>query len=101
MTALAFGWKWGRFGDSGFSGPDGFGAASALPASSKEARAIEPRPRPHWRKNQRRVMNLADSRRSSSLRFIGSFLGDCLIEVQNGPRYHRPSGRFVQVDIGR
>src|SRR5690242_31455 len=72
MTRFAFGLKWGCFGARG---PDGtLVAARAASSPSNDARAIEPRPTPHWRKNQRRVMNLARSARRSSIKLSFAFM---------------------------
>src|SRR4051812_44650216 len=63
MTRLALGAK---CGDLGAVGSATVGDAAAdLSAPRREPRAMEPRPTPHWRKNQRRVTSLAYSERSS------------------------------------
>src|SRR2546428_11499200 len=69
MTLFALGLKCGWRGASG-SVTLGAAAPNTLAASSNEASAIEPKPTPHWRKNQRRVTSRAYSERSSSSKFM-------------------------------
>src|SRR3989442_13771611 len=72
MTRLALGLKCGAFGVRGLE-PLGAEAPSALSSCNRDASATEPRPTPHCRKNQRRVMSLAYSERSSLWRFMARF----------------------------
>src|SRR5215471_3682974 len=65
---------------------------------------MEPKPTPHWRKNQRRVMSLAYSARSSWGRFIAiqlSFPGDCFVQIKQRTADHSPRSHLVQVQLFR
>src|SRR5947207_3953622 len=70
MTRFALGLKCGCFGASGLTTPGAVDLPRALSAPSRDASAIEPKPTPHCRKNQRRLMNWAASLRSSCWKFI-------------------------------
>src|SRR5258708_23642946 len=105
MTRFALGLKCGDFGARGFE-PVGDVAPSALSSCKRDARAIEPSPTPHCRKNQRRVMSRAYSERRWTVRLkefieLLSFLRDRLIEIQNRSAHHSPSCDFVQVHFLR
>src|SRR5215471_1100948 len=101
MTRLALGLKCGCLGARGLVTADAV-APLAFSGARSDERAIEPSPTPHWRKNQRRVISLAYSQRSSCSRVnISSLFGYRFVEVQDSAADHRPSGDFMQVDLRR
>src|SRR6476620_8929121 len=85
MTRLALGENCGARGASGLTFL-ALVAPTAFSESSNEASAIEPNPTPHCRKNQRRVINLAYSERSSFVMFM---IENSKFEIRNSKQTRR------------